>query len=476
MKRWIFAAAILTALMSTTGKAQYTDDALRLSTEGTGVGARALGMGGAYTGVASDYSAIFWNPAGLSQAVRAEFSLGLSYLNNGNTGTFFNTPDQYTVNGTTLNSLGLVFPIPVRRGGAAIAFGYDRENSFTNGLSFNGFNPNSSIVQTYAQNRDTVLPGDPESNLAYQLFLADSVAGRWLSPIVGGVQQSGKITESGGLNNWSVGGAVDVGKDLSLGVTVTYVSGSYRYDRTYTETDPTGTYANMPLSTYKTFNNLTLKDFIQDDIAGWNAKFGLMYRVPDKFRLGITIKTPTAFNIRETYGTSGTSTLDGNVMNTFDPGSSYTEYDVTTPWVFGAGASLIIHDLVLSGDVDYTDWTQMEFSNASQQVMDLNATIKSIYRGTFNYRAGAEYEFQPIGLRLRGGFMYNTSPYQGDPSTFDQKYVTGGLGFPLGETTMIDLALVHGWWNTYNYNYDPTSRVDEKLTVNNVLVTLSHRF
>lgn len=476
MKRWILTAAILVGAIPTTGYAQYPDDALRLSTEGIGVGARALGMGGAYTGVASDYSALFWNPAGLAQAVRAEFSFGLSYLNNENTGTFFNNPQQYTVNGTTLNALGLVYPIPVRRGSAAIAFGYSRESSFTNGLSFTGFNPNSSIIQTYALNRDTVLPGDPETNLAYQLFLADTVAGRWLSPIIGGIAQTGKVTESGGLNNWSVGGAVDVGKDFSLGVTVTYLSGSYRYDRTYTESDPNANYANMPLSNYRTFNSLTLDDFIQSDIAGWNAKFGLMYRVPDRFRLGITIKTPTAFNVRESYGTRGTSILDGNIVNVYDPGSSSTEYNVTTPWVFGAGASVIIRDLVLSGDVEYTDWTQMEFSNASQEVLNLNENIKTIYRGAFNYRAGAEYEIQPIGVRLRGGFMYNTSPYQSDPTTFDQKYITGGLGFLLGESTMVDLAFVHGWWNTYSYNYDPTSRVDEKLTTNNVLVTLTHRF
>ena len=53
---------------------------MRLGPPGTGVGARALGMGGAYTGVASDYSAIYWNPAGLAQMQYSEFSAGLSYL------------------------------------------------------------------------------------------------------------------------------------------------------------------------------------------------------------------------------------------------------------------------------------------------------------------------------------------------------------------------------------------------------------
>ena len=39
-----------------------------------GVGARALGLGGAFTAVADDVTAIFWNPAGIANLDRPEFS------------------------------------------------------------------------------------------------------------------------------------------------------------------------------------------------------------------------------------------------------------------------------------------------------------------------------------------------------------------------------------------------------------------
>lgn len=39
-----------------------------------GVGARALGMGGAYTALADDANAIYWNPAGLSNLEKREFT------------------------------------------------------------------------------------------------------------------------------------------------------------------------------------------------------------------------------------------------------------------------------------------------------------------------------------------------------------------------------------------------------------------
>ena len=45
-----------------------------------GVGARAVGMGGAYTGISDDYTAMYWNPAGLGQMKRREFNIGFSFF------------------------------------------------------------------------------------------------------------------------------------------------------------------------------------------------------------------------------------------------------------------------------------------------------------------------------------------------------------------------------------------------------------
>ncbi|PIP39595.1 hypothetical protein COX18_09635, partial [Candidatus Desantisbacteria bacterium CG23_combo_of_CG06-09_8_20_14_all_40_23] len=35
--------------------------------EGPGIGARGVGMGGAFIGLADEWTAIYWNPAGLTQ-------------------------------------------------------------------------------------------------------------------------------------------------------------------------------------------------------------------------------------------------------------------------------------------------------------------------------------------------------------------------------------------------------------------------
>lgn len=474
MKRTSWIAGLFVVGCFSVGYAQFPEDALRFSTSGLGTGARALGMGNAYTGVASDFSALFWNPAGLAQIQHGEFSFGLSHLNFKDNSTFFNANESYTNNATKLNSLGLVFPLPVRRGSAVLAFGYNRQSDFTTGVSFQGFNPNSSIIQTFARDGE-FYPSDLSGNLAYQLYLADidTNTGRFISPIMNRVTQIGRVLEGGGLNNWSIGGAIDIGRNVSVGLALTYISGTYTYERTFTEQDNNGIYTALPYD----FDQLTLEDNVESDLSGVNAKFGFMYRVPERFRFGVSIKTPTTFRVKETFNTIARSYFDnGDVLPTdgpFEtPGSG--EYDVVTPWVFSVGTSFIIRDLVLSGDIEYTDWTQLQFENANSDLIALNKDIKEIFRGTANLRAGVEYDLQDV--RLRGGFIYNTSPYQNDPSSFDQKYITAGLGVPLGGSTMLDIAYARGWWETFRTNYDRSSRVNEKVTANNFLMTFSYRF
>jgi len=490
MKRFLVAAAVM-FLTANPGSvfAQIPEDALRLATPAIGIGARAIGMGGAYTGVSNDYSALYWNPAGLAQAIRGEFTFGLNYNKIGNTSAYFGTSEWYGTNAASLNSLGFVFPIPVRQGAATIAIGYDRQSNFSSGLSFSGFNPNSSIIQTYARNGDYE-PADLSGNLAYQLYLADTtLSGRWNSPITSKLTQLGKILESGGLNNYSLGGAVDIAKNLSLGVTLTYLAGSYRYDHSYTEEDLSGIHANLPLSTYQTFYSLAMNDYISDDIYGWNAKFGLMLRFPGIFRLGISVKTPTAFYINETFGTPvgspAVSTFGSggtSVTERFDPGEFSTHYDVTTPWVYSGGASLILGPLVASADAEYTDWTELKFSDANPDVLSNNEVIKQIFVGTWTFRGGGELDLHPLPIRVRGGYMYIPSPYRGDPATFTRKYITGGLGILLGESVMADFAWAHGWWDTFVYSYtDPSGviappPVDQKVITDNFFFTLTYRY
>ena len=459
--------------------AQFPEDALRFATPGLGVGARALGMGGAYTGVANDFSAVFWNPAGLAQMENGEFSLGLSHLAFSDKSTYIGTTRSFTNNATQLNALGIAFPVQVRRGSLVFALGYNRQSNFTTGVAFNAFNPNNSIIQTY--NTDGAPVGGRPSGVAWELYLADTTRNSqgqlvYYSPIINRITQIGKVLEGGGLNNWTAAGAIDIARNVSVGLSVNYVTGTYTYDRAYEEQDNRNIYTSSINGSPLQFDRFTQDDFVESDLSGFNAKLGLMYRVPEKFRFGIAVKTPTSFRVKETFGSTYKAFFDNGDVVSPDPSNSSNEYDVLTPWVFSAGVSVMVRDLVISGDLEYTDWTQLQFRNANPDVIALNKDIKDLFRATSTLRAGAEYDVREYGVRVRGGFIYNPSPFQGDPSSFDQKYVTAGLGVMLSENTMIDLVYARGWWKTFRYNYAGSPQLLEDVTTNNFGLTFSYRY
>ncbi len=138
-------------------QAQFAEDALRFSQFGSSVGARSQAMGNTVVGVADDFSALFGNPAGLSQQKNFDFSVGLSRLGYGNDVTFLNNKTTNNNNAINLNNLGLVYPIATVQGGLTFAFGFGRVANYTTTAQFDGFNHGSSIIQSLTPNTNLTL-------------------------------------------------------------------------------------------------------------------------------------------------------------------------------------------------------------------------------------------------------------------------------------------------------------------------------
>ena len=102
----------------------------------SGLGVRAMGMGGAYIAIADDFTATFWNPAGLTQiknkAVYAAF-LRNSFDNEALRQDFNRT--QSEVENTSFGSLGVVYPYPVYRGSLVWAAGVQQNQRLRFGNS-----------------------------------------------------------------------------------------------------------------------------------------------------------------------------------------------------------------------------------------------------------------------------------------------------------------------------------------------------
>ncbi|MBI5464028.1 MAG: hypothetical protein HY966_03620, partial [Ignavibacteriales bacterium] len=138
--------AVLLLCTVINARAQYAEDALRFSLLNSPVGSKSAAMGGVGVSIADDYSALFTNPAGLAQIRSYEFSAGLSRYGLSNDVTYLGSSLKSDNNEFNLNNLGVVYPIPTTRGSLTFAFGFGRIASYNNVASFDGFNPNNSIV------------------------------------------------------------------------------------------------------------------------------------------------------------------------------------------------------------------------------------------------------------------------------------------------------------------------------------------
>jgi long-subunit fatty acid transport protein len=454
-------------------KAQNINDALRVAIPGLGSNARALGMGNSYIGLSDDGSASFFNPAGFGLLKRLEFTGGLSHTNYNNDADFFNNTTSYSNSNTELNRLSFAFPLPTLRGSLVFGLSYHTTKDLTSALKFDGFNENNnSLIQDFL---DTDIPFD--------LYLTDLDNN---TPIAGNLNQSGNILNSGSIDNWTFSGAIEVYKNLYLGTNLNIISGNFRSVNDYYEDDSRNTYQGRtdPQDSLTTdFLTFHLNRIIDWDISGWDAKFGLLYQFEKYARFGLTIQFPRTFDINEEFHVDGYSEFGTGFMPELDPEnySDAVEYEIVTPIEIGAGFSVNFEGLIISAQATIIDYSQLEFNNqdglSEQYVEMINKDIKDQLKSVFNYNVGLEYNIPKTGLRIRGGYFVQPSPYQGDPSEFNRKYATAGIGFLADETVGIDLAYAYGWWQDIGDNYgSEISRTFKDVSASKFMITGIYRF
>jgi long-subunit fatty acid transport protein len=459
---------------------QNETDALRVAFPGLGVSARALGMGNSYIGLSDDASAAYFNPAGLGLLKKIEISGGLNYDKFNNNTTFFDQSSSASNSTTRFNRISLAIPFPTYKGSLVFGVSYYTTNDLTGALKFNGFNSgNNSMIQNLLGSNS---PQD--YNIPYDLFLTDS---NYITPINGKLNQSGSILSSGSINNWALTGAIEAYKNLYVGLDLNIIHGSYNSNSNYYEDDTQGIYSNIETNpgdaTTLGFQTFYLNRILDWNISGWDAKLGILYQANENTRVGLTVQFPKYYTIKENFTVNGSSTFGSGYTYNLDPSyySSNVKYDIVTPFELGGGLSVNLKGLILSGQATLIDYSQTEFRNpdglSEQYIASINNNIKDLLRAVVNFNAGLEYTIPDIGLRLRGGFIYQPSPYQGDPSQYDRKYVTFGIGFLVDNSVGIDVGYAHGWWKDYgdNYGYD-VSRTYQDLTKDRLTIDMTYRY
>jgi len=402
MKRAIhltFICLFATAFLATISIAQVEEMAIGKT---FGVGARTMGMGGASLGLADDFTALYWNPAGMAQIQKFEMFSSLSH-NTAIADTYFTGDAVKTATSRSqmrLNSIGFVYPFQASRGGWAIAFGYNRPQNFDYQTAIQGIDPSS---------------GTEFSGLA--------------------VNETN--VNSGGIGIWSFGTSVYVSKRILMGGSLDFWHGNSLNELDTTATDIVDIDRELARFRYD--------DEIDREYSGVGGRIGLLAHLTDEISLGVTVVSPVELGVDELWYQSTIADYDDG-ERTSDTESGALVYDIERPYEVGMGIAVKLFNkqLILAGDVQLTDWTQTRYDPVP--ATDIPAdNFEEFYETTLQVRLGAEYKIPIIATHIRLGYLRDPIPFRyTQVDTHD--FLTAGAGKIFEDSLKLDVTYVLGGW------------------------------
>ena len=391
-----------------------------------GIGARTMGMGGASLALADDFTALYWNPAGMAQIQKFELFSSFSH-NTASTEAYF-SGDEIT--GTTRsqmrpNSIGFVYPFHARRGGWAIAFGYNRPQNFDYQTAIQGVDPSS---------------GTEFSGLA--------------------VDETD--VNSGGIGIWSFGTSVYISKRVLLGGSLDFWQGDSLNELDTTATDL--------LKVDSELSRFRYDDEIDREYSGLGARIGLLAHLTDVVSVGLTLVTPVELGVDERWYQSTRAVYDdGEELS--DSESGMQAFDIERPFEIGTGVAvkLFNEQLIFAGDVQLTDWTQTRYDPAPAEDISQD-NFEEFYATTLQARLGVEYRIPTIDTHVRLGYFRDTIPFTDAEVNNARDFLTLGVGKIFEDSLKFDVGYMLGTWQ--RSRNDLTT---ERLT-HRVFVSAAYRF
>lgn len=370
-----------------------------------GLGSRMVAMGGAFIGLADDFSAVMWNPAGLAQLNATTFGLSGDLIIPKGTYQF----DLLGINAETESKMypaGMVgFFTPV---GDKIVAGISVYTPSGLGATWNG---------------------------------ADLALLSGISPLLGGTGNANTIWKSFiGQLSISPAVAVKISDTFFLGAALNLNYGIFEIQRT----------AGSALVPY--MHPLAGLIYVYYDLGqyteeshGWGigGTIGAMIKPIEEVSIGVTYRTPITVKF------SGDASIE-NLAALGPPAETTFTRDVISPMFLGIG--LAFHpakNITITADGHYTNWKKLdtvatEYEDSLWQALLADeSALELMWADRWQFRFGLEYWVSDT-FAIRAGYYNDPTP---SPDTtlnvlvpgFDFNAITGGIGFVMNNFT-IDLS------------------------------------
>lgn len=464
MVRYLFIVAVL-CLISASSQAQNINDALRYSRNFNVGSARYNAMGGAFGALGGDPSVIHSNPAGLAVFKRNEISFTPSiFLQQSNT-NYLNSEVTDGVNNFNFGHLSYT-SVDNKNVASGILnstwqVSYNRTNNFHSQTVFQGDNFETSILDGYLFELDQNLIPIEEINqsaslntaLAWETFLIDTIItnnGANYQYIVNlesfDAFQRKEIQTSGSQGAFNVAYSGNYNNRLLFGGNLTISTLNYAQTSTYTEDYPTE----------DTLNRMQLIEEFDNDGVGIGAILGLIYRINDYYRVGVSYHTPITYSITERFESQMLSEFRGSV-GTLEATSGIFEntYSVKTPWRLQfSGAAILGKQGLVSVEYEIVDYSKMRLEAVDFSYDSENNFISRAAQVAHNFRVGGEARLS--NFAIRGGYRFNMNPYESDfsdASSHQHAFSIGGGFRKAGFYTDLSYVFLSG--SNQVYLYDP---------------------
>lgn len=477
-----------------TANAQSAVDALQITQRDFKGTARFMSMGGAFTALGGDLSAINVNPGGIGVYRSSEIAATLDIDIQKTSGNSVGLTATNNQTKAYCNNFGYVGTVKLNSALQTFSWGvtYNRQVSFDRVVGARAASVNTSLTNYIASFSNGIPASDMQfgdnnsydpyldsnydwlSILAYSGYLINNVNGS--NDRYSGLYQTGtlsdaemKVQEKGYVDNYefTFGGNISNTVFWGIGIGVndlryvrnTYFSESMSDALVYANTQAGVTNGDAEYSLY---NNKLITG------TGWNLSFGLIVKPIQELRLGASIISPTWYKIDESY----VADVD-YYMSPYDnryqtlKGSDYSDdayfsWRLRSPWRFNVGAAAVLgSNAIISVDYEMQAYNDMNMSTAYYDnwgyIMGyesddyLNEDIRTYTQSASNIRIGAEYRITPK-LSARLGYNVQLSNISSDYADGKGEILTSGTdpSFSLDKTAnYISAGLGYKFGNFY---------------------------
>jgi long-chain fatty acid transport protein len=418
-----------------------------------GSASMALGMG--YIGRADDLSAMYHNPAGLTQLQGHNFYLTVAGISPSATYTrmpAIATGDSATSNGTRFPYYGVNAASPVNYDKAktksdlipvpAMAYGTRLGGSLEKFAVGFGVNAPYGLSSKYAED-------GPQRYMSTHISLTTIYAGPYVA-----WQATPKVSVGAGVQY--VYGKAELGLHANYGGALLLMA---RGNATLAAALPTIVAAVHGASVADLNENTALDGVVEvtdGSDQGVSANVGVLCKVSDRLQVGATYRKGVALKVEGDVALTVPALVTqatGGLMQSLKTTGGTT---VNLPDVVGVGVSYQPTDKVsLLGDFNWNRWSSyknLDFdfaaNDASPQVAAYFPDSKNPrdWENAFAVRLGGEYQLNETQA-LRLGYLFDQEPIPDESvgpelPTNDRNGITLGYGVKLGKAT-VDLAYCH---------------------------------